>query len=200
MGAVRSSQINAAQAAIVRAARQLDAEGVIVIAAERRRRPMSEPALTGRPDGSPRASCDGWPSSRRCRPPTPTGTGARTRPTPRRATAAREGYEAGYADGLARATEDANLVQRRGVAPGRRGHGCPDARRAHRPRGRAATARRSAGRGAPARLRSARRALGPRAGAGCQSRARCHRPGSRARRGDVAGSGPDEPGGRRDPR
>jgi flagellar motor switch protein FliG len=32
MGAVRGSQINAAQAAVVRAARQLDAEGVIVIA------------------------------------------------------------------------------------------------------------------------------------------------------------------------
>jgi flagellar motor switch protein FliG len=32
MGAVRSSQINAAQAAVVRAARQLDAEGIIVIA------------------------------------------------------------------------------------------------------------------------------------------------------------------------
>ena len=32
MGAVRSSQIHAAQATIVRTARQLDAEGVIVIA------------------------------------------------------------------------------------------------------------------------------------------------------------------------
>jgi flagellar motor switch protein FliG len=31
MGGVRNSQINAAQAAIVRTARQLDAEGIIVI-------------------------------------------------------------------------------------------------------------------------------------------------------------------------
>ena len=35
MGAVRNSQINAAQAAIVRTARQLDAEGIIVISPDK---------------------------------------------------------------------------------------------------------------------------------------------------------------------
>ncbi len=71
---------------------------------------MSEPALTGRPDGSRRElrrlahqSAVSTTYANRDR--------SQDETDAQRATAAREGYEAGYADGLARATEDANLVR-----------------------------------------------------------------------------------------
>ena len=130
LGAIRTSQVDAAQAEIVRTARELDAEGVIVIAPQRRGRAVTMQRAAGFAVAAPAGPriLDGQGLSVRRDPLDPGRpidyarlSRARWSEGVTADSGHAAGYEAGYADGQREAETEAREAERAGAGPGRHG-------------------------------------------------------------------------------